>query len=338
MKEKRKYSLTAKERKALRQSKEKNNESKSEQIANANAASRIKSEREMIAAQKSNKRSAAVVICIVVLAVVMILTAIITPAVMYVVNPYRGMNKVIARFTLSNEMVLEYEIQESEYDIAATNFIFLAKNKYFDNTVFYDAQNGWLRFGGYESQPSTNYTSSDYTRTSHHKDNAEYCEAFTALANSMFSRITYKFGYRLRADKGGTDAKALEKEGVLAFLYSDTATEFQMSYRAQAVNQIINLGSNGTKTTSDLNPTMVGMALNEKTLQNIKAISETAALNTNMSTGYMWQPPTPNIMIESVKIYNLDNSKWRDFDFIAYMNDDGDDNGGRRLSQWIGRV
>ena len=338
MKEKRKYSLTAKERKALRNATDKKANSKPDKKTDNVEDVRENNEREMIAAQKSNKRSAAGVICVVVLAVLMILTAIITPAVMYVVNPYRGMDKVIARFTLSNGMVLEYEIQEDEYDIAATNFIFLATNKYFDNTVFYDAQNGWLRFGGYEAQPSTNYTSSDYARTKHHKDNAEYCEAFEALTNSRFDRVTYKFGYRLRADKNGTDIATLEKEGVLAFLYSDTATEFQMSYQAQAVNQITNMSSSGNPTTSDLNPTMVGMALNEKTLENIKAIKDTAKRNENMTTGYMWQPPTPNIMINSVKVYNLDKSKWRDFDFIEYMRADAEDGSGRRLSQWIGNV
>lgn len=333
MKEKRKYSLTAKERKALRREQEKK---KDTTVSTTDVAARENAEQAMVAAQKSNKRSAALIFAIVAISVVLILTAVLTPVIAFVVNPYRGMDIVVARFKLSNGMTLEYEIQESEYDIAATNFIFLAKNGYFDNTVFYDAQNGWLRFGGYEAQPSSNYTSSDFNRTKHHKDNADYCQNFAPLDNKRFERVTYKFGYRLRADRNGTDAKLLEQEGVLAFLYSDTATEFQMSYMPQATNLINNLGSNGNVTTNELNPTMVGKALNDETLENIKAISAMAKLNENMTSGYMWRPPTPDIMIESVKVFNLDGAKWDKFDFIEYVREDTED--GRRLSQWIGNV
>ncbi|MCX4314942.1 MAG: hypothetical protein OSJ83_13960, partial [Clostridia bacterium] len=102
-------------------------------------------------------------------------------------------------------------------------------------------------------------------------------------------------------------------------------------------NQIVSMESNGTQKTYDLNPTMVGRALNDKTLQNIKAIAATAQLNAGMTTGYMWRPPTPDTMINSVKIYNLDGVKWKNFDFISYMREN-DSSGQRRLSQWIGTV
>lgn len=334
-KQKRTYSLTAKERKAKRAAAEKKKGSLIEP-QNSEELSVEAQEQAMVVARKRSKRTTVIIGVTVGVAVLLILTAVLVPVILFAVNPYYGSKTVMARFDLSNGMELEFVIDESEYDTAATNFIFLAENKFFDNTVFYDAQNGWLRFGGYVAQPESN-SSSDFSRTHHRKDSTEYCARFKALASSKFQRETYKFGYRLRADSKGTEQRLLNQEGVLAFLYSDTATEFQFSYRDQATNQVISLGSNGNQTTYDLVPTMVGHAYNDKTIENLKTIAATAKVNENISTGYQWRPPTPDIMIETVKIYNLDSAKWRDMDFIAYMNGN-DSNGSRRLSSWVGSV
>ncbi len=340
MKEKRTYSLTAKERKALRQAENNKKANKRQQTPKTQkpvSATDIReeSERQMIAVQARSKRVTAIITAVICVAVVLILAALIAPAIAYAVNPYRGVGVIVARFNLSNGMVLEYEVQESEYDTAATNFIFLAESKYFDNTVFFDAQNGWLRFGGYEGQPSANYSSSDYARTKHHKDSKAFCEKFGALPNNLFDKVTDKFGYRLRADKNGTTARDLEKEGVLAFWYNNSATEFQLSYSPQPTNQIASLDSNGKQTMYEINATLVGRVLNEKTLENIKAIAATASPNIGMSSGYQWKPPAPDIMIDSVRVYNLDKSKWKNFDFLEYMKGNNSE-GLRRYTQWIG--
>ena len=336
MKEKRTYSLTAKERKAKRmaeQNKE-NNKQKAADKASAQqqaqeAPSREQAESAMLSAQKNSKRSALAVGAVACLAIVLIVVALIAPVIMYVVNPYRGMDSVIARFNLSNGMVLEYEIDEKSYDIAATNFIFLAKNGYFDNTVFYDAQNGWLRFGGYEAQPETGSgSSSDYNSTHHHAQNEAFCTAFSALPTESFKKVTGKFGYRLHKDEGGDSKTLLEQEGILAYRYYDTATEFQLTYREQAVDSVESLSGSNVYTET-LSSTMVGRALNDQTLENIRAIAATAKLNEKISQGYLWRPPTPDIKITSVKVYNLDSSKWDNFNFLSYVKE------GNRLSRWL---
>ena len=121
---------------------------------------------------------------------------------------------------------------------------------------------------------------------------------------------------------------------MLAFLYSDTATEFQFSYMQQATNLIDSLESNGSHKTYELNPTMVGHALNANTVNNLKKIaSSNPTLNPAITSGYLWRPPAPDIKIESVKVYNLNSAKWRDFDFIEYVKGN-DSSGNRRLSSW----
>lgn len=299
----------------------------------------------MISARAASKKNAVMIAAITCSAVVILLVAILAPVIAYLVNPYRDYDSVIARFRLSNGMTLEYVIDEQEYDIAATNFIFLAKSGYFDNTVFFDAQNGWLRFGGYESQPALSATSSsDYNSTHHHAQNSNYVYNFKGISNSRFedpdagvNNYMNKFGYKLRSDSKGTNQQLLNEIGVLAFLYSDTSTEFQFSYRTQAVNDIVRKDSSGKESNDTLTPTMVGHALDDKTIENLVSISETSALNTAISSGYLWKPPTPNVYINSVRVYNLDKKKWKDFDFVEYVYGN-DSNGSRRLNYWTGIV
>ncbi|MCH5160777.1 MAG: hypothetical protein J1G04_01985 [Clostridiales bacterium] len=343
MKDKRTYSLTAKERKARRRAQAEKQANGSfayaqtvdngETIENA-IDTRKAQEQAMLASQTGSRKTAVMVGAIACVAIVLILVALIVPVIAYVVNPYVNYKSVIARFDLSNGMTLEFVIEEDEYDTAATNFIFLAKNKYFDNTVFYDAQSGWLRFGGYEEQPAIAAgSSSDHGRTHHHAQNEDYCNAFSVLPNNLFANPLNKFGYKLNADVKGTSPEILNDIGVLAYLYSDTSTEFQFSYQEQATNTVP-LVEGGQNT---LEPTMVGHALNTETINNLVSIAKTAQLNSRVSSGYKWMPPSPNIVIQRVKVYNLDKSKWNDFNFISYMNGK-DSSGAKRLNRWTGQV
>lgn len=325
---KRTYSLTAKERKQKRA----DVKTTDKKTPEANVADQ---EAAMLVAQKKSKNNAVVIGSVIAVSVVLILVAILAPVIAYLVNPYRDNQNVIARFNLSNGMTLEYVIEEKDYDTAATNFIFLAKNGYFDNTVFFDAQKGWLRFGGYDAQPTITGANNDYDKTKHRSRSYEYCSKFNAIPNSAFvyddkDNMLDKFSYKLRPDDKGTNASLLGHIGVLAYLYSDMSTEFEFAYAANATNDIETLNSSGNISTTDLEATRVGFALNDQTIENLAAIAETAQLNTNISSGYRWRPPTPNIYIESVKVYNLDGSKWKNFDFINYMNSNG------KISGWSG--
>ncbi|MDE5563111.1 MAG: hypothetical protein K2J01_06165 [Clostridiales bacterium] len=332
MKQKRNYSLTAKERKQKRMA-EQNKQVGSKsyvsrpKVEQKSAAPELSAEAQMAQSQKRSKQSTIIVSCVVGVAILLIIAALIAPVIMYVVNPYRGYDDVIAKFTLSNGMELEYVIDEDEYDTAATNFIFLATNKYFDNTVFYDAQGGWLRFGGYVDQPLSNNTS-DYKRSNHRSDSEDYCKNFGALPNSKFTKVTEKFGYRLRVRSDDTNENLVKQLGALTFR-TDTSTEFQFYYGDYSETVPNNFSS--------MTCAMVGHALNPQTIKNIQAIRSTAALNSHINDGYLWKPPTPTIKIESVKVYNLDSSKWANFDFLNYL-EGKDSDGQTRYTSWYGKA
>ncbi len=334
MKEKRTYSLTAKERKAKRAA-ESGKTAKEDTPVPKSSDVRVRQETAMLESQSRSKRAAIITGAVIAVAILCIIVGLLVPVVSYLVNPYRGYDDVIARFNLSNGMVLEYVIDEDDYDTAATNFIFLAKNGYFDNTVFFDGQKnsdgkGWLRFGGYESQP-TGASQSDYEVTHHHAQNRTYVENFKALPNSSFpDDVMIKFKYRLNPDENGTKQALLAQVGVLTYLYSDTSTEFQFACSNDAPQEMTVRSSSGSVTTDRLESTMVGHPLNDKTVDNIIAIRDTRVAESSVSSGFMWTPPSPNVYINKVKVYNLDDSKWRDFDFISYL----DEEGKNRLASW----
>lgn len=346
---KRTYSLTAKERKQQRYKDQQRASAKKGEVEIIEEEPEDQ-EQEMVKSQKRSKRSAIIIAIAVILAVLLIITAIVVPVTMNIINPYRDRKSVIARFELSNEMVLEYVIEEKEYDIAATNFIFLAKNGYFDNTVLFDAgdpaygTDGWMRFGGYEKQPSVwEGGSSKYDNTKHHAQNEKFCKNFGAIPNSWFKDVTNKFGYDLNADaNSGSNDKRLRDEGVLAFLYNDTSTEFQMSYKQNPSNDVsvINNDTSGTTYTfRELKPTMVGHALNSNTVKNLKKLAATAVRTeeATVTSGVVWCPPDPTVYIRTVKVYNLDDKKWDDFNFVSYMTNPKKD-GSTRYRGWTGKV
>lgn len=331
MKEQRNYSLTAKERKALRNSAAQKTEEKTKPETQVES-DLVRQEGEMLAAQKKSRKTTLLIGAVVCVAILLILVGMLVPVIAFLINPYRNYKDVIARFDLSNGMKLEFVIDENLYDTAATNFIFLAKNGYFDNTVFFDAQNGWIRFGGYEGYPTTN-SSSDYKNTKHHSHNRTYCDNFKAIDSGLLrdDNSLYKFDYKLRADKTGENVSLLNDIGVLAFLYSDTSTEFEMSYQHQAINDVPNVGSG----TTVLEPTMVGHALDGPdgaTVNNLIEISRLASTASNVTTGPKWLPPK-DIYINTVKVYNLADSKWKNFDFVSYLQGN-DESGSRRYSSW----
>lgn len=297
---KKKYSLTAKERKELRKSKDKSAQ-KSSTVLSDTAETQIGD--EQVLAEKKPKLKWWAMLIIMTLGLALVLTAILLP---FTCNEYRYVNNPVAKIELSNGMTLEFEIFEDSCPIAATNFIFLAKNKFFNNTIIFDIQQGWVRFGNYK------------TMTTYVSDDEEYCAKLKGFSESHKDN---KFGYRLQADSS-SDAKRYNEEGMLTYNYKQSSNEFFIS---SARNCQTNMNS------IDYTPSVFGRYLNDKTLENVKIISE-MPLDEN-SPSIKWKGPSPAILIKNVKLYNLDNKKWKNFMFEDYMNTMGT-NGTSVITSW----
>ena len=85
LKQKRTYSLTAKERKALRAAEDKKKNGRSGgRTGDGSSVTRENAETDMVAAQKLTRKTNAAVIAVVSVAIALILAAILVPVIMYV--------------------------------------------------------------------------------------------------------------------------------------------------------------------------------------------------------------------------------------------------------------
>lgn len=251
--------------------------------------------------KKKNLKTLLIAIVASILGIAIIVTGIVLPIVLndeYIteenVNPY-------AEMKLSNGMTIRYEIWENDCPIASTNFIYLANIGYFNGTVIFDNQYGWVRFGGWKAD-STHRGDSDTD--------------FLDKIDRTYGEKDYsknKFGYRLKADSSN-NAK-YSSIGTLTFCYERSATEFQVVASDNTANTINDGG--------EWKSAAFGMAADEESIENIKKL---AALSRDengekFKHDYYRAPLDKDglIKIESVKVRKKLESKWKNFDFMDYL-------------------
>lgn len=258
--------------------------------------------------KKKNLKTWIISIAASVLGVAVIVAGIVLPIALndeYIkeegVNPYAVMK-------LSNGMTINYEIWKNECPNAATNFIYLAEIGYFDDTVIFDSQSGWVRFGGWQAD------------SKHRGDmNTEFLAEITDRKYGDSDYSNNKFGYRLKADSARSNY--YNTVGVLSFCYERSATEFQIAATADVALTIPGDSAGEWKVAP------FAMAADSESIENVKAI---AALGRDENGEYFaheyYRAPLDEdglIKIKSVKVTKKNASKWKKFDFMEYYKGDG---------------
>ncbi|MBQ7224082.1 MAG: peptidylprolyl isomerase [Clostridia bacterium] len=232
------------------------------------------------------------------------------------VNPYAVMK-------LSNGMTINYEIFEDECPVAATNFIYLANIGYFDGTVLFDSQGGWVRFGGWQADGV------------HRGDaNKSFTDKITLSAPTGKTSAYYannKFGYRLKQDTA-KDYLRKNKDGIatigaLCFAYERSATEFQIVASENPMATIENGG--------EWKVAPFALASDDQSLNNIKALANlTRDDGTRFNHNYYRAPLDGNglITIKSIRVRQKNETKWKSFDFVSWFKNDASSSS--RLKSW----
>ena len=306
-----KYSLTAKQRKEQRldrQAKEAEKNAKKVEPAFADG--------EVIdnSAEAANKKTIlgldtknfVLIAVAVLLAVVLIVTAIL----LFVFSSnlaYQEVNNPVAVIHLSNGEKLEFEVYEKEVPNAATNFLYLAKNNYFNGSIIFDRQNNYIRFGGFYD-----------TSYNHREEDEEFSAKFTDITKSPSAK--FKFQYRLTADTSNL-SKFGQEEGYLSFMQNSSSTEFQIC----TVSGSPLTATNG-ESTRTVNAISFARCLNEEVMDKLTALYE--SMDNVVQHGNYWKYPAPVIKIEKIKLYNMDKAKWKNFNFDEYFKD--------KISGWTG--
>ena len=234
-----------------------------------------------------------------------------------------------ATIKLSNGMQLDFDIYESDCPNGATNFIWLASIGYFDDVILFDAQQGFVRFGGW-----TDAKNEDGTPMHRGDDDTSFTDKITLsewtdTGNTTKNFNNNKFGYRLKNDSA--KSSMLNQVGTLSFCYERSATEFVLT---AAENPDVTIpGESGTGSRQEWKAAPFGFASNTKTIENIVALKSLSLDDgTKFNHQYFRAPLDENglIKIKSVKVTKKYSGKWKDFDMVRYVNT----NNGEHRSSW----
>ena len=307
------YSLTAKERKALRRGdNEKKEEEKVEQPPELNAEG---GEAVTTAPEsKFTKKQLTVMLSLIAVGLAVILVGSI---VLGVLLPRYSSKYPRAIITLNDGRKIEMVIWEDECPIMASNFIFLARIGFFNGTIIYDVEPGreYMRFGAYKGYGTGETRYEDVSFISK-IDKKVFNIEYVGDESDRVKAESSKFGYRLYKDD--TNEKDRFSE---AFVVS--------ANYASAADFVINLGENNTSFTNQNGTTSLNSNLSafakiedaksQEVLRSIYERDDIVATNLSFGTSYIYGPSTP-VVIKSVTVTNINRKKWKNFEFISYMN------------------
>ncbi len=331
MKRKQAYSLTAKERKALRKNQTESKEEKSGTADPADsAADNLSTDGqagEIAVSHGMSKKQIWILSVSVVVGLLIIFTAILLPFVL----PNSSSKYPRATITLEDGRKLTMTIWEEECPIAASNFIFLAQIGFFDGVLMHDVQpdRNYMRFGAYKSYASgdTRYEDTDFIASI---PRSKFNIVNLDSTSDRQKAESAKFGYRLRKDSSG-DAMRYGEQYVLSFNY------------ANAADFVINLGQDNTNFTNqsgqnNIKDNLVAFAkfddeASQSILDELYAYEKNPNTNTGSSAN-AFVGTVPPIRIKSVRVTNLNKKKWKNFEFISYMNTAY--NGNTAIRSWVG--
>ena len=322
-KKKNAYSLTAKERKALRRG-ELEKDSKKAESSPENAAPAEDGE-AVAAPTKMSKKQIWILVVSITLGLLIILLAILLP---FILNQ-SGSKYPRAVIELEDGRKIEMVIWEEDCPIAATNFIFLAKIGFFDGTIFYDVQpdRNFMRIGNFTGYGTTENKTDDQSFLAGIPQSMLNVTRLEQLENGRYvaNANVNKLGYYLQKDVSN-----------YASLYRNP---FVVSYHndRNAADFVINLGENNENFLPGVSKDYLSAFASIEDAASQQVLLDIIGLPINKNTGLanIWGT-TPTIRIKRVTVSNLDNKKWKNFEFISYMKTAY--RGSSAIKGWVGSV
>ena len=265
------------------------------------------------------RKSLFLIIGAIFMAIVMIVFAVLIPVVFVPMYDYRGINNPVAVIRLSNGDSIEFEIFEEQVPYAATNFLYLAQKGFFDDTVIFDTTNRYVRFGQYEDAAYTGY------RTTNEKF-LQKVKEIKIPSNGLGKPSTESpLDYRVTKDTEAAAAQYSEKANEFGYLsqsYLLSGTEFQIcgSSPGESLN-VANKNENATSTIpKNMSGYVLGRCVNERSFEVVRKIAE---MEQNKDNNHpFWSAPKQTIKIQKIDLYKMDYwGKWRTFNWNDYFKD-----------------
>ncbi|MCL2675625.1 MAG: peptidylprolyl isomerase [Firmicutes bacterium] len=343
MKKKTKYSLTAKQRKEQRADQAKKDAKKDVQtipLTPEEIDAAIEKQAAELAAKKQRKsfvlRIVAVVVATVI-AVNMIAWGVVFGVRGCDVDPTKS--NPVATITLANKEKIVIELLYNESCTAGeegnskdgrapiANFIYLAENKFFDNTIFTNSMKGFLAFEGYTAERDE-----ENGGFKHKGQDIDYVASLPktsfsgnqggGVRSNKWNDTGYKLGYRLKNQTALT-VREDDKRGYLAMLTDSgtgyrrdgvsftrgTSTGFIMIHNSSANLVMGGAISTTTGGTTRNAFTYIGK-MNEASIAVLEKIANMSTLPNDWLGDWAYPRDYREVMIETVRVSNL-NRKLR---------------------------
>ena len=322
-KQKTTYSLTAKERKALRRGEA--GKVEKEEALSAEDAAPLEGGEAVAAPSKTTKKQIWILVVSIVLGLLIILLAILLPFIIKQ-NNSKYPRAVIE---LEDGRKIEMVLWEEDCPIAATNFIFLAKIGFFDGTLFYDVhpERNFMRIGNFTGYGTTENKTDDQNFLASIPQSMLNVTRLDQLENGRYvtNANVNKLGYYLQKDVSS-----------YAGLYRDP---FVVSYHndRNAADFVINLGENNENFQPSVSKDYLSAFASIEDAASQQVLLDIMSSELNPNTGLTnIQGTRPAIRIRTVTVSNLNKKKWKNFEFISYMQTAY--RGSSAIRGWVGSV
>ncbi|MDR2201341.1 MAG: peptidylprolyl isomerase [Clostridiales bacterium] len=262
----------------------------------------------------------------VLLALVLILFGILLPTVIIPRAVYGNVANPVAVITLSTGDELEFEIFETETPIAATNFIYYARKGFFDDSIIFDRQGSFFRFGQYTGESDGKSVSKLFAENNTPKFNKKFKDMRNGPDNG--GNFDDKFDYILKSDTtSGTRAGNFSESGYISLMTNLGSVDYQIcAHTDEALPEVQN--ENNTKPTT-VSPSACGKYLNPGTLGKIQKLYARMESTHTVGKEINWRRPDEVIRIKKIKLYNLDKNVWKNFDMNAFIRENNN-------GAWVG--
>ena len=249
-----------------------------------------------------------------VLALLMILFAVLIPTVIVPNVRFGHLNNPVVVFHLSNGERIEIVVYEEAVPHAATNFLYLARIGFFNDTIIFDTTRGFVRFGQFENPEFTQFRTTN--------------ERFLRNVRNMTTPDTFAqgdspFDYRLNNVEPAS-AQASEGRvrdiGAVSSMHMFSGTEFQI---AAIQNPQLDLQSTRENETDVLQTP--GRVIGHVTEHSLDVIARIHSAPRVVNTAHrFFTPPAQTISIRRTSVHGTDFwGKWRTFNWDEYFNTAG---------------
>ena len=258
-----------------------------------------------------NRKKFWVIFTVGAMALIMILFAILVPFVIAPNLRFRDIEHPVIVFTLSNGDRIEIVVYENVMPHTASNFIHLARIGFFNDTIIFDATNGFVRFGQFE----------DATFNNHRTLNPDFLRRVNdiTLPQEYVDRDTFDSPFDFRINETAQPGLRANDRGRVSLIHNFSGTDFQISTRMNAVT-LQQTSRPGANDTLDLQGRVFGHVTNSSldALDRINLLAQPH--DARVSDHPFFTPTSEIIYIRRTNWYNLDFwGKWRTFNWDEHF-------------------